>query len=312
MRVPRVHAAQILASRVSAEKDDNDVSVVSNGSGKAVEAKLPKLELPCFSGEVTIPMWTSFLEQFVAAVDDNCELPDITKFSYLLSLLKSEARMAVQGMSLTAANYRTACDILGKRYGRPERIIFSHIQALLTLSVPRKPSVTDLWRMYDDLQAHVRSLDTLGISGEQYGVVLTPLILTPKLRLEWARDGEEHESDLLFLLDFLQREIERRERSRAFSGEGATAHDSRAFSREGAPTDDGPSTSSPVATRVGVNSTPELDFLANSKSNSGIELELALPSPGGIGIELELPSFESELESELRSSELNSELTSWN
>ena len=62
--------------------------------------------------------------------------------------------------------------------------------------------------------------------------------------------------------------------------------------------------------RVGVNSAPELDFLANSKSNSGIELELALPSPGGIRIELELPSFELEL----RSSELNSELPSrnWN
>ena len=42
------------------------------------------------------------------------------------------------------------------------------------------------------------------------------------------------------------------------------------------------------------------------------ELELALPSPGGIGIELELPSFELELESELHSSELNSELPSWN
>ena len=55
--------------------------------------------------------------------------------------------------------------------------------------------------------------------------------------------------------------------------------------------------------RVGVNSAPELDFLANSKSNSGIgiELELALPSPGGIGIELELTSFELELESELPS-----------
>ena len=187
----------------------------------------------------------------MAAVDDNCELPDITKFSYLLSLLKSEARMAVQGLSLTAANYRTACEILGKRYGRPERIIFSHLQELLTLNVPRKPSVTDLWRIYDDLQAHVRSLDALGISGEQYGVVLTPLILsrlTPELRLEWARDGEQHESDLLFLLNFLQREIERRERSRAFSGEGATAHDSRAFSREGATTDEGPSTCSPVAT----------------------------------------------------------------
>ena len=68
----------------------------------------------------------------------------------------------------------------------------------------------------------------------------------------------------------------------------------------------------PLWPRVGVNSAPELDFLANSKSNSGIgiELELALLSPGGIGIELELPSLE--LESELLSSELNSELPSWN
>ena len=69
-----------------------------------------------------------------------------------------------------------------------------------------------------------------------------------------------------------------------------------------------------LAGRVGVNSTPELDLFANSKSNSGIgiELELALPSPDGIGIELELPSFELELDSELRSSEFNSEMTSWN
>ena len=67
-----------------------------------------------------------------------------------------------------------------------------------------------------------------------------------------------------------------------------------------------------ITNRVGVKSAQELDFLANSKSNSGIgiELELALPSPGGIGIELELPSLE--FESELRSSELNSELPSWN
>ena len=64
--------------------------------------------------------------------------------------------------------------------------------------------------------------------------------------------------------------------------------------------------------RVGVNSAPELDFLANSKSNSGIGIELALLGPGGIGIELELPSFELELELELLSSELNSELPSWN
>ena len=56
-----------------------------------------------------------------------------------------------------------------------------------------------------------------------------------------------------------------------------------------------------------VNSVPELEFLANSKSNSRIGIELAWPSPGGIGIELELPSFELELDTELPSMELTSE-----
>ena len=45
---------------------------------------------------------------------------------------------------------------------------------------------------------------------------------------------------------------------------------------------------------IEANSTPDLEFLTNSNS--------------GIGIELELPPFKSELESELRPTELDSEL----
>ena len=64
--------------------------------------------------------------------------------------------------------------------------------------------------------------------GQQYGVVWNALILsrlTPEWQLQWARDGEQRESDLVFLLNFLQREIERQEPFRRFSREGATADD---------------------------------------------------------------------------------------
>ena len=104
--------------------------------------------------------------------------------------MKGEAKAAVQGMSMTSVNYKSACEILEKRFGRPESIIFSHIQELLNISVPRQPKVPILWKMYDSLQAHVRSLEELRIYGKQYGVVLTPLVLSrlhPDLRLEWAR-----------------------------------------------------------------------------------------------------------------------------
>ena len=181
-RVPRMRATKMMAARVPARasSEQDSVSVVS----ASVEAKLPKLELPTFSGDVT--EWTSFWDQFHAVVHAS-ELPDITKFSYLRSLLKGEAKAAVQGLSLTAAHYRIACDLLRDRFGRPERIVFSHIQELLNITVPKYPNVSVLWKLYDDLQAHIRSLAAMGITGEQYGVVLTPLILSrlpPDLRME--------------------------------------------------------------------------------------------------------------------------------
>ena len=108
------------------------------------------------------------------------------------------------------------------RFGHTERIIFAHIQDLLNISVPSsttKSKFATLWKLKDNLQAHVRSLETLGVSGTQYGVILTPLILSrlpQDIRLEWARESKDKESDLDWLMNFLQTEIERRERSQTF------------------------------------------------------------------------------------------------
>ena len=76
--VPRMHATKMMAERlpVRAPSEQDSVSVVS----AAVEAKLPKLELPTFSGDVA--EWTSFWDQFQAVVHgarsviDRCTLQD--------------------------------------------------------------------------------------------------------------------------------------------------------------------------------------------------------------------------------------------
>ena len=216
IRVFRISATQRIVSLSASGNGDDNASV----SSTSVEARLPKLHLPNFSGNVTD--WTAFWEQFEVAVD-NTDLPDVTKFTYLRTLLKGEAKQAVAGLSLTAAHYKTACDILKQRYGRSERIIFCHVQDLLNLDIPSHCKIPALWKMFDDLQAHVRSLSALGITGEQYGVILTPVVLSrlpPELRMEWARVGEGHEGDLDFLLEFLRGEIECRERSQTFVKDG--------------------------------------------------------------------------------------------
>ncbi|XP_066967891.1 uncharacterized protein [Macrobrachium rosenbergii] len=155
-RQVRSEAAKRLKG-VSTEADNASFS-----SKDKSEVKLPRLELPKYSGDLT--EWQSFWERLVALAD----------------------------------------------------------QSLLNVSFgPRSKGayVESLWKLQDQLLRHVRSLEALGISGDQYGVVLTPVILSRiplDMRLEWSRESAGHESDLEWLLKFLQKEIQRHERSETF------------------------------------------------------------------------------------------------
>ena len=153
------------------------VNVVTSAKDKS-DVKLPRLELPKFSGNLI--EWQSFWDRFNALVDQS-DLPVISKFSYLQSLLNGEALSVIQGLALTTANYTIARDLLKDRFGRQEKIIFAHVQGLLNVSMPPRTKTSDyigsLWKLQDELLKHIRSLEGLDISGDQYGVVLTTVIL---------------------------------------------------------------------------------------------------------------------------------------
>ena len=234
VRAPRVQATQRLL--------DPEKTRTPSESGSSVDSlrlsnvRFPKLELPKFSGDII--EWQSFWDRFVALVDEN-DMPNISKFCYLQSLLEGEAKSVIQGLSQTSDNYPVACKMLKARFGRSERIIFAHIQALLNISLPVKTSnskyVSSLWKLQVDLLTHVRSLETLGVSGDQYGVFMTPVILSrlpQDIRLKWSREGSGHENDLARLLTFLQKEIERRGRSEAFKDMNTGKKDNHAGGSE--------------------------------------------------------------------------------
>ncbi len=150
-------------------------SVSGSQDSEAVNVKLPKLELPKFSGEIT--QWQSFWDQFNSHFNAT-NLPVISKFTYLLSLLEGDAKSVVKGLAHTSENYQVACDLLKDRYGKPERIIFAHVQALLcghvNLNQNGTKSVAQLWKLRDEILTHIRSLEALGVSGKQCEVFLTP------------------------------------------------------------------------------------------------------------------------------------------
>lgn len=225
-REVRIEASRVLVRLDKVEREAHGNEVGSNGSARP-EVRLPKLVLPTFSGNVL--EWPSFWDQFIAAVDST-DLPDVTKFTYLRSLLEGEAKESIMGLSLTSVHYNNACQILKDRFGRKERIIFSHVQELLSLSSASHDSLSSLRKLQDSLLTHTRSLEALDIDGAQYGVLLTPIVLTAlpaELRMEWARSSEGKESDLHFLLEFLEHELKLRETTQQFKNGSHVKHDEK-------------------------------------------------------------------------------------
>lgn len=116
--------ASLEASYIVASSDAKANSSNSNTS------RLPKLDLAMFDGNIL--KWTSFWDRFNASVHSKA-IPDVEKLSYLLCALEGSARQAVDGLETTSANYAVDRDILEDRFGKRDRIIDAHNEALQNL-----------------------------------------------------------------------------------------------------------------------------------------------------------------------------------
>ena len=154
------------------------------------KTKLPKLTSPKFRRDVT--KWISFRNSFKSEVHEKGSISAIDKFNYLNSLLEGHASRAIQGLSLTEANYKAAIEILNERFGRKQQIISAHMYELLKLpSCLGTERSTSLRNAYDKISVHVRGLASLGVSSEQYGELLTPVIMAKlpgEVRVRIARE----------------------------------------------------------------------------------------------------------------------------
>ncbi|GFQ88665.1 uncharacterized protein TNCT_554811 [Trichonephila clavata] len=155
------------------------------------QPRLPKLTLESFSGK-DISSFPSFWARFKSAVDDNSNLNDVDKFSYLKSVVTSDAELAIRGLTLTPENYAKAVKILEDRFGRKELIVDYHMNRLLNLSPVRKSfDVIALRKLYDQLEINIRGLESLEIFPDSYSCLLFPIIMKaipPDLALEYNKN----------------------------------------------------------------------------------------------------------------------------
>ena len=76
----------------------------------------------------------TFWDSYDAAFHQNSELSDVEKFTYLKTLVSITAKEFIAGLTLTSVNYKEAVRVLQDRFGKKERIISRHMEALLNLN----------------------------------------------------------------------------------------------------------------------------------------------------------------------------------
>ena len=184
---------------------------VHKDSHQSSNLKLPRIELPKFSGDVL--KFQNFWDQFEAAVHDNADLPNVQKFTYLRSVLNDNALQTIEGFEVTGANYQPAVECLKHRYGRRRVVISSLVKSVVQMdakSVVTAPSLRDL---YDTLKNRTRALEALGKIPKSHGCILLPIFelklpsaILEKWELELA-DTPDDEIDIELFFKFLNRQV---------------------------------------------------------------------------------------------------------
>ena len=62
------------------------------------------------------------------------DISDVNKFNYVHSFICDEAREMISGLAPTSPNYKTAADILQKRYGNTQVLLSSFMNKFVTLA----------------------------------------------------------------------------------------------------------------------------------------------------------------------------------
>ncbi|GFV13569.1 DUF1758 domain-containing protein [Trichonephila clavipes] len=214
-----VESVSNTAIQNSVENQPQNITLPLNSTVSSIltnQPRLPKLTLESFSGK-DISSFPSFWARFKSAVHENSSLNDVDKFSYLKSVVTSDAELAIRGLTLTSENYAKAIKILENRFGRKELIVDLHMNRLLNLTPVRKSfDVIALRNLYDQLEINIRGLESLEISPDSYSCLLFPIIMKaipPDLALEYNKKHNETESQITDLIAYLRSEVESGERT---------------------------------------------------------------------------------------------------
>lgn len=176
---------------------------------KGLNAKLPKLSIPVFFGNIL--EFKSYHEIFTALVHNNPNLTDIERFLHLKTSLKGSASDLISNIQPTGENYHIAFNLLVERFSNPKLIIQNHIKEIFELKPVTKDNSKELRKLYDDLSKHIRALENLSISVNECAVFISHILMTKfdsKTKTEFSKFKPRSVLTLKEINDFLEKQCQ--------------------------------------------------------------------------------------------------------
>ncbi|XP_066596267.1 uncharacterized protein [Prorops nasuta] len=189
----RAMTAYLTAEEYILEQIENlsgeQVAPVTAGRTHAPSLKLPKLDLPKFSGDYS--EWSTIYDSFKSMIHDNSALPGVQKFHYLKACLQGEASSVIRSLAASNDSYLTAWNALVTRYTN-ERIITSNLLSKLTL-IPKvfADNLMSMKTLRDTTIVALDSLRTLGYPVDGWSAILVHILsnkLNQVITVEWEKE----------------------------------------------------------------------------------------------------------------------------
>ena len=124
-------AGQVVQLQTQLDQRDNTHRKNQQFKDHILDQLPPKLEIPYFNGDKL--RWSEFWDTFEGTVDQNNNLSNTEKLSYLNSKLTGEAKQAVSGIYCSNENYEVTKVLLKEIFGRSQSVTNSHYTQLINM-----------------------------------------------------------------------------------------------------------------------------------------------------------------------------------
>lgn len=181
----------------------NDKKLDSNFNSAASEqlsrkgnnniVRLPTIEIPKFYGDYD--NWLCFRDTFTSLIHSNDEIDDINKYHYLRASLEASAAVVIQSVEFSSNNYSMAWKLLCDRFNNKRQLLQNHVSALFNIEPITRESSSHIKRVIDQVNKHLRSLETLGEPVKEWSTLLIHII-SHKLDSKTFREWEEFRGGL--------------------------------------------------------------------------------------------------------------------